>query len=78
MAPNQSIITNVDSVKMSKDGVESITFNIEYLSKTKLYKEQYKVHYQADRDNIQGRANTKGNELKIISYTLQDLVEKLL
>lgn len=78
LAPNQSIITNVDSIKMSKDSVENITFSIEYLSKTKLYKEQYKVHYRADRDNIQGRASTKGNELKIISYTLQDLVEKLL
>ncbi len=78
LAPGQSIITNVDSIKMSEDSIENITFNIEYFSKTKLYKEQYKVHYQADLDNIQSRASTKDKELKIISYTLQDLVEKLL
>lgn len=78
LAPGQSIITNIDSIKMSEENVDNIIFNITYNSGVKEYKEQYKVHYEADRDNIQTRASTKDKELKIISYTLQDLVEKLL
>jgi hypothetical protein len=78
LAPGQSIITNIDSVKMSEENIDNIIFDITYTSGTKKYQEQYKVHYEADRDNIQARASTKDKELKIISYTLQDLVEKLL
>lgn len=78
LAPGQSIITNIDSIKMSEENVDNIIFDITYNSGVKEYKEQYKVHYEVDRDNIQGRASTKDKELKIISYTLQDLVEKLL
>ena len=78
LAPNQSIVTNIDPIKLTKENVDDIEFNITYHSGVKNYKEKYKVHYRADRDNIQGRANTKNQELKIISFTLQDLVEKQL
>ena len=78
LAPGKSIITNINSIKLSEENIDDILFNITYNSGVKTYKEQYKVHYRANRDNIQARASTKDKELKIISYTLQDLVEKLL
>ena len=42
------------------------------------YNETYKINYLADTDTAKSRASTDGKELKIISYTLQDFVEKLL
>lgn len=78
LAPGQSIITNVKSIEMSKDNIQNIIFDIDYTSGTNSYSEEYKINYEADKDNVQGRASTNGKELKIISYTLQDLVEKLL
>ena len=63
---------------MSKDNIQNIIFDIDYTSGTNSYSEEYKINYEADKDNVQGRASTNGKELKIISYTLQDLVEKLL
>ena len=78
LAPGQSIITNIDSKKLSKENIDDIEFNISYYSGIKMYEETYKVHYRAYRDSIYPRACSNDKELKIISYTLQDLVEKLL
>lgn len=36
------------------------------------------VNFLSDTDNVQPRASTTNQEMKIISYTLQDMVEKLL
>lgn len=78
IAPTQSIISNIDPIELGKDNIEDIIFNITYSSGTKKYIEQYIVNFIAETDNVQSRANTKDKELKIISYTLQDLVEKQL
>ncbi len=79
LAPGQSIISNIDGIKLSEKNIDKLIFNISYDSELKSYEEQYKVNCVADReDNILGRACTEDKELKIISYTLQDLVEKLL
>ena len=37
---------------------------------------EFANYFSAYADNVHTRAATEGKELKIISYTLQDLVEK--
>lgn len=78
LAPGQTMIINIDHRKMSKENINEIIFDIKYNSGVKEYSEKCKINYEAYKDNIQTRASTKDKELKIISYTLQDLVEKLL
>ena len=67
-------------IKFQKTYIKNIylVFNIEYDSGVKRYKEEYIINYNAYREIVQSRANTEGKELRTISYTLQDLVEKLL
>ena len=78
IAPQQSVMACVDTVKLSKDGIDIIEFNITYSDGIDKYNETYKINYLADTDTAKSRASTDGKELKIISYTLQDFVEKLL
>ena len=78
IAPTQSIISNIDPIKLGQDNIENIIFNITYSSENKKYTEQYIVNFIAETDNVQSRASTQGKEMRIISYTLQDLVEKQL
>lgn len=53
-------------------------FSIEYSANVKTYSETFSVNPKAHSDLVQTRASTKDAELKIISYTLQSLVERLL
>ena len=78
LTPGQSIMTNINLNKLKEDNVDNLVFNIEYDSGVKRYKEEYIINYNAYREIVQSRANTEGKELRTISYTLQDLVEKLL
>lgn len=78
IAPTQSIISNINPIELSRKGIDCIKFNIKYSSGTKKYEEEYIVNFLSDTDNVQSRASTENKEMKIISYTLQDLVEKLL
>ncbi len=78
VAPGQTIMCNLDPIKMSKEKVQKINFSIEYITNVKKYCENYSVNFLGDTDNIQTRSATKDKELRTISYTLQDLVEKLL
>lgn len=78
VAPQQSYVVCIDPVKLSNDKIEMIEFNIKYSSGIKDYDENYKINFLADTDSGLSRANTKDKELQIISYTLQDMVEKLL
>lgn len=77
LAPGQSILCCLNTLKYAKDS-KPITFNIDYHSNQGHYSETCVVNIQSEIDNIQTRAATENKELKIMSYTLQDLVEKLL
>lgn len=77
IAPNQSFICNIDQLKFFKNPVD-IHFEIEYKTDKKTYSESFTIHPMADYDFVQTRAAAKGQELRNISYTLQDLVEKQL
>ena len=77
IAPGQSFICNLDPIELFKE-VHPLTFDIEYKSNGKHYTNTFTINIQADSDLIHTRASTKDKELCIISYTLQDIAEKLL
>ncbi|NJE40590.1 hypothetical protein E0K99_04530 [Faecalicoccus pleomorphus] len=77
IAPAQSIITTLDTRKLYKNKPTFI-FDIEYKSNKKIYSEHIQISIDAYSGLLSTRASTQEKELKIISYTLQDLVEKLL
>ena len=78
VAPQQKILCNLDPQKMVTKNLEKLSFEVKYSSGTKVYTEHYSVSFEAFRQNVQTRAATQDKELKIISYTLQDMVEKIM
>jgi hypothetical protein len=68
-------LCNLNPRKMSGE-VNSFTVEIKYTDGVNSYSENCPINFEAYTQNIQARASTKDKELKIISYTLQDLVEK--
>ena len=76
IAPKQSIVCTLDNRKMARDNVNVFQVEICYSNSIDIYKDICTVNFSAYADNVHTRAATEGKELKIISYTLQDLVEK--
>lgn len=76
LAPNQNIVCSIDYKKLSADNINILNFTIEYEFCGKVYKENYPVNYGAFRKNITTKTSTKDKELKTISYTLQEMVQK--
>ena len=77
-APGQAALCNIEVPKQDDEAETFISFDITYSANKKTYKETYSFDIAAEATNVVVRANTKDAELKIISYTLQDMVEKLL
>ena len=76
LAPGQNIVCSIDHRKLNKDNINVLNFVVEYEFQGKCYKENYPVNYAAFRKNITTKASTEDSELKKISYTLQEIVEK--
>lgn len=76
IAPNQNIISYIDINKSEQNGVIDFSVDLEYHDNINVYKEKYPINIEAYMGNVSTRASTKNEELKIISYALQDLVEK--
>lgn len=72
IAPGQSRICKLDYQKITRP----ITFDIEYISLGKTYREQITVDLKAGADMLVSKNATKGAELRTISYTLQEMVQK--
>lgn len=77
LAPNQNIVCTIDHQQLNIDNIEYINFEIEYQSLSgKNYKEKYSINYTAFKKNITTKTSTKDKELRTISYTLQEMVQK--
>ncbi len=76
LAPNQNIVCSIDHQKLNKDDINVLNFSIEYEFCGKSYNENYTVNYGAFRKNITTKSSTQNKELKTISYTLQEMVQK--
>ena len=78
IVPGKSVTCLVSLKKLLND-TNLLEFKISYKSPAgKFYSEQINLNLQALTDSLIKRASTKDSELKIISFTLQDLVEKQL
>lgn len=75
LAPGQCYRTAV-SMPDAKTRLDKVTFHIKYKSSTHEYVEKVPLKIEASNDQLYVRASTEGQELKIISYALQDLAEK--
>lgn len=77
IAPNQSFACNVNPHVLF-EVPKPITIKISYEAGKRNYSDSFVLNIEADSDNITTRASTKDKELKIISYALQDIAEKML
>ena len=76
IAPNQTYIFWVDHEKLINDNIEKIGISINYTDNINTYNENFNIGFKMYAENAHPRMATSGDEVKIISYTLQDLVEK--
>lgn len=78
IAPGQSIICAIDYRKLMDENVDILSFNIKYETENKSYNEDINLNVKAFKNQTSPKSSTKDKELKIISYTLQELVDKIL
>lgn len=69
------MITNLNKSSLF-DEERIFKFDIEYVLDKDRYNDHVEIVLKSYSDLIQTRAATTGKELKIISYALQDLLEK--
>lgn len=77
IVPNQSFVSVINYLKVIEDNVENINFKIIYQTGKKVYNETVILNLATYKGLFTQRASTDGKELRTISYTLQDLVEKI-
>ena len=78
IAPNQSIACPIDTKIFKEKKIDCIYASISYSDGINKYAEKYPLNYIVYGKNPSVRDNSKEKELTIISYTLQDMVEKQL
>lgn len=76
IAPGQSFVSTVDYKKMLEQNIKIINFKIRYTFENKIYNESIDLNILSALGLLSPRAATSDKELKIISYTLQELVDK--
>lgn len=72
IAPGQSRICALDYHKMTRP----VTFNITYKSSSKIYTDKIVVDFHAGTSMLTLKQHSPGNELKNISYALQEFLQK--
>lgn len=75
VAPNQSIITTLYTFSVD---LTPFTVNIKYISNGKTYNESFYVDPKSLSSNVIPKTDTKGKELRTISYAIQELTQKKL
>lgn len=76
IAPGQSFVCTIDYKKFLSQDIKVINFKIGYTFGKKSYNESIDLNVLSARGLLSPRASTSDKELEIISYTLQDLVDK--
>lgn len=75
--PHQSFVCVLDRLKLCGH-VNVLNFDISYIAGVKKYSESFCINVETDIELVSSRGATPGKELRNISYTLQDLVEKIM
>lgn len=76
-APSQAMRCSLKYPKFDS-GIKPIEISIEYTASKKHYFETFTINPAAENSNCITRASTENKELRNISYSLQDITEKLL
>lgn len=74
IAPNQFYKL---PIKTKNSELKVISFKIDYLSDKKKYSEVFKINLQQDYGVAFSKQNINGNELKMISNSLQELIKRI-
>lgn len=72
IAPGQSRICKLEYSKIT----EPIKFSLEYISGKKKYSDQFVTDIKSGSAMLTGKIDTKDKELRTISYTLQEMLQK--
>lgn len=78
LAPGQSIVCAINTRKFRDNKIDTLNVDVSYSDGESEYSESFPLNYEVYGKNPSIRASTEGKELKIISYAMQDLVEKQL
>ena len=78
IAPNQNYICVLSIDKLEKDSIDNFLITITYKSGKDTYDETYPINYLFTKHNVIVTTANKGNELRDISYVLQDIGKKQL
>lgn len=72
IAPGQSRICQLDYNKITRP----VTFELEYISASKKYSETQTIDLKLGSSMLTSKVSTKDKELRTISYTLQEMLQK--
>jgi len=75
-APGQTITSSLCAQDFTERGIREFKIKLNYNDGINSYEQECPINYKAYIENVIVRADTKDKELHIISYALQDLVEK--
>jgi len=76
VAPGQMLSCSLDSRKFKENEIKDFHVQLKYSDGIAEYEEKFTINYKAYVENVHVRAATEGKELRNISYTLQDMVER--
>lgn len=72
LAPGQALLCSLDYTKLTRP----VTFSLEYCSGSKKYQESLTVDLRAGMNVPVPKTATSGSEMRTISYTLQEMLQK--
>lgn len=77
ICPGQSMLYAIN-LKDIKNNDLPFVFDFSYTANSKSYAEHIVISPQAYKHEVHARVSTKGEEIRTISYAIQDIAEKLL
>lgn len=78
LSPNQKLVYPIHLRDKNHVPIPNLEINISYKSGNKKYSEEVSIKFEPFLNEIHARVNNGNNQERAISYTLQDMVEKML
>lgn len=78
LSPNQKLVYPIHLHDKKKNIIPNLDINISYKSEKKKYSEKVSIKFEPFLNEVHARVNNTNDQERAISYTLQDMVEKML
>lgn len=78
LSPGQKLVYPISICDKTKTRIPNITINLSYKNLTKEYSEKIYIKFEPFLNEVPIRFNNTKNQERIISYTLQDIAERML